>query len=95
MLVLSRKVGEVIKIGSSVEITVLSFDRGVVRLGVEAPRDIAVHRKEVFDRMFEFNKKSSKADPVSLRNILNETGLVFDVSDTDNLEDVTSKYKHV
>jgi len=91
MLVLSRKVGEVMKIGSSVSITVISFDRGVVRLGVEAPRDIAVHRKEVFDRMFEFNEKSSKADPASLRNILNETGLVFELSEADNLEDLTLK----
>ncbi|MGA2296722.1 MAG: carbon storage regulator, partial [FCB group bacterium] len=36
MLVLSRKVGEVITVGSSVKITVLGFDRGIIRLGIEA-----------------------------------------------------------
>ena len=51
MLVLSRKIGEVITVGNSVKITVLSFDRGVVRLGIEAPKNIPVHRKEVHDKL--------------------------------------------
>jgi len=60
MLVLSRKVGEVITVGSSVKVTVLSYDRGIVRLGIEAPKSIPVHRKEVHDKIVEMNKKASK-----------------------------------
>lgn len=60
MLVLSRKIGEVITVGNSVKITVLSYDRGVVRLGIEAPKSISIHRKEVFDKIIAINKKASK-----------------------------------
>ncbi len=60
MLVLSRKVGEVITVGSSVKVTVLSYDWGIVRLGIEAPKSIPVHRKEVHDKIVEMNKKASK-----------------------------------
>ncbi len=59
MLVLSRKIGEVITVGNSVKITVLSYDRGVVRLGIEAPKSISIHRKEVFDKIISINKKAS------------------------------------
>lgn len=47
MLVLSRKVGEKILIGEKVVITVVRITQGTVRIGVEAPRDMAVIRKEV------------------------------------------------
>ena len=60
MLVLSRKVGDVVTIGSTVKITVLSYDRGIVRLGIEAPKNIPVHRKEVFDKVIEKNRKASQ-----------------------------------
>lgn len=62
MLVLSRKIGEVITVGNSVKITVLSYDRGVVRLGIEAPKSISIHRKEVFDKIISINKKASKTE---------------------------------
>ena len=51
MLVLSRKAGEVVTIGGDIKVTIVSVDRGVVRLGIEAPRDVPVHRKEVYDRI--------------------------------------------
>ena len=70
MLVLSRKIGEVVTIGTAVKITVLSYDRGVVRLGIEAPKDIPVHRKEVYDRIIELNKRSSKTDKEALKEAL-------------------------
>jgi carbon storage regulator len=47
MLVLSRKSGERIKIGDNVWITVVEVKRGVVRLGIEAPRDVSVMRSEL------------------------------------------------
>jgi carbon storage regulator len=47
MLVLSRKLGEKICIGENVCITVVDIDRGKVRLGIEAPRDVPVFRQEL------------------------------------------------
>jgi carbon storage regulator len=47
MLVLSRKLGERIFIGDNVVVTVFEIDRGKVRLGVDAPRDVPIWREEV------------------------------------------------
>lgn len=47
MLVLSRKRGERIHIGEDIVITVVDIDRGKVRIGVEAPRDVPVYRQEL------------------------------------------------
>ncbi len=47
MLVLSRKLGEKICIGDDIYITVVAIDRGKVRLGIEAPRSVPVHREEI------------------------------------------------
>jgi carbon storage regulator CsrA len=49
MLVLSRKVGEEIVIGDNIRLMVLSIDRGVVRLGISAPRDVAIVRSELLE----------------------------------------------
>jgi carbon storage regulator len=75
MLVLSRKVGEVITVGSSVKITVLGFDRGVIRLGIEAPKSIPIHRKEVYDKIIEMNQQAAKTELASLRNLISVSGL--------------------
>ena len=47
MLVLSRRLGEKIKIGPDVWVTVVDIDRGKVRLGIEAPKDVSVMRQEL------------------------------------------------
>jgi carbon storage regulator len=54
MLVLSRKVGEKILINGSITVEVVSVDRGKVRIGISAPPEVSVHRKEVYDRILEF-----------------------------------------
>ncbi len=77
MLVLSRKIGEVVTIGSSVKITVLSFDRGVVRLGIEAPKSIPVHRKEIHDKIIRMNKEASKTEVTALKHVLTGGNLIF------------------
>lgn len=53
MLVLSRKIGEGIWIGDDVQITVLSVERGRVKLGIEAPSDIHIQRKELREELAE------------------------------------------
>lgn len=51
MLILTRRVGEVIMIGTDVTVTVLGVKGNQVRIGVNAPKDVAVHREEVFERI--------------------------------------------
>ncbi len=51
MLVLSRKPGESVTIGDEVRITVLSISGKQVRIGIEAPSDIAVHREEIYNKI--------------------------------------------
>jgi len=51
MLILTRKVGERVVIGDNVVISVLGSRGHQVRLGIEAPRDVAVHREEIYDRI--------------------------------------------
>lgn len=85
MLVLSRKIGEVITVGSSVKITVLSFDRGVVRLGIEAPKSIPVHRKEVHDKIIDMNRQAARTELLALKNAISESGMKFKSESKDNL----------
>ena len=47
MLVLSRKLGEKIFIGENICITIVDIDRGKIRLGIEAPRDVPIYRQEL------------------------------------------------
>ncbi len=54
MLILTRKTGETITIGDNIQIQVLGIKGGQVRIGVDAPREIAVNREEVFELL---NKK--------------------------------------
>lgn len=51
MLILTRKIGESLLIGDDIEITVLSVRGGQVKLGVKAPKEISVHREEIYQRI--------------------------------------------
>lgn len=51
MLILTRRANEAIKIGDNVTISVLAIRGNQVRLGIEAPREVSVHRQEIFDRI--------------------------------------------
>ena len=51
MLVLTRKIGEVIRINDDITVTVLAVKNNQVRIGVEAPKDVQVHREEVYQRI--------------------------------------------
>lgn len=60
MLVLTRKVGEKIKIGDDTVIRVLEISKGNVKVGIEAPRDVSIMRYEVYERIQEENIRSSR-----------------------------------
>ncbi|TFH50305.1 MAG: carbon storage regulator CsrA [Lysobacterales bacterium] len=51
MLILTRKVGESIMIGETVEVKVLGLRAGQVKIGIEAPKDLKVHREEIYQRI--------------------------------------------
>ena len=51
MLVLTRQIGESVKIGHHVTVRVLGVRGGQVRIGIDAPADVAVHREEVYERI--------------------------------------------
>ena len=66
MLVLSRQRDETIIIGDDIEITVVDIRGDKVRLGVSAPKEITVHRKEVYDAIRRENREAAQVKPEDL-----------------------------
>lgn len=68
MLVLNRKLGESIMLGDNIEIRILEMADGKVKIGIEAPRDITILRKEVHEQVVEENKNAinNQVDPLSV-----------------------------
>ncbi|NKB97543.1 MAG: carbon storage regulator CsrA [Pseudomonadales bacterium] len=60
MLILTRRVGETLMIGDEITVTVLGVKGNQVRIGVNAPRDVAVHREEIYDKIQETSETDSK-----------------------------------
>ncbi len=73
MLALTRKLGEAITIGADIRVVVLQVKGGSVRLGIEAPRSVSVHRDEVYARILEQNRLAA-AMPVPSPAVLPTAG---------------------
>ena len=70
MLVLSRQRDETIMIGDDVQITVVDIRGDKVRLGITAPRQIQVHRKEVYDAIKRENEEAAKLKPQDVSDVV-------------------------
>jgi carbon storage regulator len=64
MLILTRRVGEALMIGENTKIVVLGVKGSQIRLGINAPKDIMVHREEIFDKIQEEKRQESLDDAV-------------------------------
>jgi len=72
MLVLSRKMNESIIIGENIEIKVLSIDGDQVKLGIVAPKNVKVHRSEVYEAIQEQNKAALNINTDVIQKIVNK-----------------------
>ena len=93
MLILTRKLGESITIGDEIKVSVLGIHGRQVRLGIEAPTDVVVHREEVYVRIQAENRRAQK----SLKDdLLGMVGLIkdrFKGKETDRTKPPTIEYK--
>jgi carbon storage regulator len=69
MLVLSRQRDESIMIGDNIVITIVDIRGDKVRLGIDAPTEIPVHRQEVYEAIQRENLRASKLDPKDVRGV--------------------------
>ena len=66
MLVLTRRTSETILIGDDIRVTVIRVDGNQVRIGVKAPRDISVHREEIYQRVLA-ERQDQKVRPLNAK----------------------------
>ncbi|RVU86375.1 carbon storage regulator [Leucothrix sargassi] len=68
MLILTRRVGETLMIGDDVSVTVLGVKGNQVRIGIDAPKDVAVHREEIYDRIRDEETANGELEPDSTQS---------------------------
>lgn len=65
MLVLTRKLNQSIQIGDDIELTILSLDKDQVKIGISAPKNIEIHRKEIYVAIKDENTLAAKAPSIA------------------------------
>jgi carbon storage regulator len=71
MLILARKEGEAIIVADNIRIQILETKAGQVKLGIEAPGHITIHREEIYQRIVEENKKAAMETPLDITSLDN------------------------
>ena len=69
MLVLTRKLGETIRIGDTITVKIVDLDGRHVKLGIEAPKNVSVNREEIYERIQRENRAASVTKDQGLENI--------------------------
>ncbi|PID28169.1 MAG: carbon storage regulator [Candidatus Cloacimonadota bacterium] len=62
MLILTRKTGESIIVGDNIEIVVAEINKNSARIGIKAPKDLSIYRKEIYDKILKENEKAVNTD---------------------------------
>lgn len=88
MLILTRKQGESVAIGDEIQVTVVEIQGKQVKLGVRAPREIAVHRQEIYEKIQQENIRASQVDDFDLSEI--KQALTGDESGEETAEEESS-----
>jgi len=73
MLVLTRKKNQAIVINDNIEITVIDIQGDQVRIGISAPKNVSVHRKEVYLEIKQENMKAAEVPDISLEELFKNT----------------------
>ncbi len=71
MLALSRKLQESVIIGDNIEITVLSISKDQVKIGINAPKSVSIHRKEIYLQIQEENQQAAQMDNTAIEKLNN------------------------
>ncbi|CAM5414128.1 MULTISPECIES: carbon storage regulator CsrA [Niallia] len=74
MLVLKRKVNQSIKIANDIEITILAIEGEQIKIGIEAPKHVEIHRKEVYVAIQNENNEAGIASVDFVKNLTNQLG---------------------
>lgn len=69
MLIITRKKGESLMIGDDIEITISKIEDGSVKIGIKAPKDVIILRKELYEEIKEENRKAMNIDMTLLENM--------------------------
>jgi carbon storage regulator len=69
MLVLTRKTGESINIGDDIKISIMEIKGRSVRIGIEAPRSMVIHREEVYKKIQEENRRASEWREINMETL--------------------------
>ena len=69
MLVLTRKLDEGIMLGEDICIKILSIEDGKVKIGIEAPKEIEIHRQEIFEAIKDENIKATQINPANIEQL--------------------------
>ncbi len=67
MLILTRRIGETLCIGDDITVTVLGIKGNQVKVGIEAPKDVSVHREEIYDKVNQVQKRPFVTQPQPAR----------------------------
>ncbi len=86
MLILTRRVGETLMIGDDVTVTVLGVKGNQVRIGIDAPRDVAVHREEIYERI----QREKEGGEEAVEEVAEEA--VEEVAEYDANEEILEKH---